>query len=268
MRLPPSAGHQLAVPRRDAGVRSLEQVGVEQRVAGGEQHVRACSPGHLGDGGALGERVRHPVELAALQRHLPAAFAGPAPFVLDEALGHTVPLEHGVDEQLVDAAERAGERRIADRPRMGTDLVGRVHGGERGGHDGRPGGVRPVVLEQHPAVARDGPPERPARQGDPGVLRRPCAWWRYEHDVPASAASPAAAAGVDEGGVGVAVALDRHRRLAVVAVARDRAAGSRSASGPGRPRRAPGSSSGVTAARPSAPVAPRVNRGWISPTQR
>nr|MCF0100038.1 hypothetical protein [Streptomyces sp. MH191] len=157
--------------RAPGQVRREEQVRVEQGVARRERPARPRPPGDLPHRRALGQRLRHRVHLAALQRDRPAPGLRPHRELLHPVTGQEFTLDDQVGEQLV-------RRPVLEQPRgVGRGGQVRLHLGERrallvepGPHGGVPLRVGHTVDQQMPAVGAHGEPGRGPGQPDAQVL--------------------------------------------------------------------------------------------------
>src|SRR5690606_6723217 len=123
----PAGVVEFAVGRADGPVGGPEELGVEERVPGGERRGGAGAAGDLRGGGGLGEPVGQAVHLAALEGGPPAAFGAPSGEVLHpggrqggavddgvgEQAGRAAPLEDEVAAVAGEAFLDLGERRGA-----------------------------------------------------------------------------------------------------------------------------------------------------------
>src|SRR5690606_850118 len=73
----PAGVVEFAVGRADGPVGGPEELGVEERVSGGERRGGAGAAGEVRGGGGRGERVGRAVQLAAVEGGPPAGFGAP-----------------------------------------------------------------------------------------------------------------------------------------------------------------------------------------------
>jgi len=166
----PAAVGEFTVSWPPGRVGVLEQVGVQEGVAGGEGAAGPGSAGHFGDGGALGERVRHRVDLAALEGDAPAVVAGPLGEFLHPGAGQQGALDHEVGEQSVGDAFLEQPLGAGGLQHVGAYLVERCALGQPPGDVLPPFRVALPVDEEVAAVGADGVAGRRSGRVDAEVL--------------------------------------------------------------------------------------------------
>ena len=152
------------------------------------------TPGqHLGGRRRLGQRARHRVDLAALQRHRPAAGRAPAPRAPRPS--RRAARRGRPRRRRTGRSPCAGSARRPRRgPQLGLDLGQRGAPGQPLPDRGRPVRVRHAVDQQLAAVARRSRTGRAARAAGPGPAAPGCgSWWARRWPA------PAAPQGVDRG---------------------------------------------------------------------
>ena len=219
----------------------------------------------LQGGRRLGQRPRHRVDLAALQRHRPAAGRAPRRELVDPAVGQGGAVDDGVGEEVARHPQREHER-PRRRPEVGLDLGERRAPGQprrdpRASRRGRARRRRAGGRRCSRSRNADGGPGRRTRANCSRVrvvVGTTCARSASAAARPPSrscrtAARPRRSRRTAAGASRVGRRSEGVRRVDQRAV--EVGADDRADDHPAR------------TARPSAPVAPRVNRGWISPTQ-
>ena len=208
--------------------------------------------------------LRHRVDLAALQRHGPAAGGAPAPEGVDPALRHGGAVDDGVREEAARRPQIPHER-SRRRTEVGLDVGERRATGQPRRHQRRPGAVGDAVDDQVAAVARDREPRRRPRQPHPRELLGGTGGDRDDDRAGVQIAQQCPRGLGEVRQRRAPVDLDaqqpRRRRVGNPQVERVHRVDQRAVQVGANDHRT------LPTARPSAPVAPRVNRGWISPTQ-